>query len=50
MILCLWHVPSTIDGVRIQGASARTFSTRLYRKLKEHVVKTTFFNNEIWVQ
>ena len=27
------------DGVRMQGVSARTFSTRLYGKLWEHVVK-----------
>ena len=28
------------DGVRIQGVSARKFSTRLYRKLWEHVEQT----------
>ena len=30
------------DGVRIQGVSERTFSTRLYGKLWEHVAKTAF--------
>ena len=39
-----------IDGVVIQGVSARTFSTRLYMNLWEHVVKTVFLNNEIGVQ
>ena len=28
------------DGVRIQGVSARTFRTRLYVKLWEHVEQT----------
>ena len=36
--------------VIMHGVSVRTFSTRMYKKLWEHVVKTDFFNNEIWVQ
>ena len=37
----LWHVPSKkSDGVRMQDFSVRTFSTRLYGKLWEHVMKT----------
>ena len=34
----------------MQGVSACILSTSLYGKLWEHVVKTVFFNNEIWVQ
>ena len=43
------HSVKKSDGVRKQGVSARTVSTRMYRKLWEHVVKTSF-KNEIWVQ
>ena len=42
---CLWFMESSAkksDGVRIQGVSERTFSTGLYGKLWEHVVKTAF--------
>ena len=43
VIVYYGHVPLKKTGIRIQCVIARTFSTRLYGKLRGHVVFSDFF-------
>ena len=44
MIVFYGMLRQKVDGFRMKGVSARTFSTSMYGKMWEHVVKTAFKN------